>query len=128
MVELDRATSEKCNTVQFETHLKVRQAELDLPIQTSGPHQGRVQRVRPVGGHQHFDVASRVETIQLIDELQHGPLDLVVSTGAVIKTSTWAGSEGYTLTLRIDFSSRWIKRTAARQWMFFFLSNKTNLQ
>lgn len=123
MVELDRATSEKRNTVQFETHLKVRQAELDLPIQTSGPHQGRVQRVRPVGGHQHFDVASRVETIQLIDELQHGPLDLVVSTGAVIKTSTWqvqrvTRSHSERISLHAGLKGR--------QWMF--LSNKTNLQ
>lgn len=126
MVELDRATSEKCNTVQFETHLKVRQAELDLPIQTSGPHQGRVQRVRPVGGHQHFDVASRVETIQLIDELQHGPLDLVVSTGAVIKTSTWQ--------VQRVTRSEWISLHAGLKGLlhvsgcFSFLSNETNLQ
>lgn len=71
------------------THLQVRQAELDLPVQTSGSHQGRVQGVRSVGGHQHFDVASRVEAVQLVDELQHSPLDLVVSTGTVIETSAW---------------------------------------
>lgn len=78
-----------CTSCEHWTHLQVRQAELDLPVQTSGSHQGRVQGVRSVGGHQHFDVASRVEAIQLVDELQHSPLDLVVSTSTVIKTSAW---------------------------------------
>lgn len=72
----------------ISAHLQVGQAELDLPVQTSGPHQGRVQGVWSVGGHQYFDVASRVEAVQLVDELQHSPLDLIVSTGAVIETST----------------------------------------
>lgn len=71
------------------TRLQVRQAELDLPVQTSRPHEGRVQGVRSVGGHQHFDVATRVKSVQLVDELQHSPLDLIVSTSSIIKTSTW---------------------------------------
>ncbi|KAF3859637.1 hypothetical protein F7725_022036, partial [Dissostichus mawsoni] len=62
----------------------VRQAELDLPVQTSGSHQRWVQGVRPVGGHQNLDVSSRIEAVQLVDELQHRPLDLVVSSGAVL--------------------------------------------
>lgn len=70
-------------------HLQVRQTELDLPVQTSGSHQGWVQCVWSVGGHQNFDVATRVKAVQLVDELQHGPLDLVVSTGTVVKTSAW---------------------------------------
>lgn len=69
-------------------HLQIRQAELDLPVQTSRSHEGRVQGVWSVGGHQHFDVATWVEAVQLVDELQHSPLDLVVSTSAVVKTST----------------------------------------
>ena len=75
-------------------HLQVGQAELDLPVQTSGSHQGRVQGVRSVGGHQHLDVASGVEAVQLVDELQHGPLDLVVSAGAVVETSAWQVQTG----------------------------------
>lgn len=70
-------------------HLQVRQAELNLPVQTARSHQGRVECVRSVGGHQNLDVPTRVEPVQLVDELQHGPLDLVVSTGAIIKSSTW---------------------------------------
>lgn len=70
-------------------YLQVRQTELDLPVQTAGSHQGRIQCVWSIGGHQNFDVATRVETIQLVDELQHSPLDLIVSAGAVIKPGTW---------------------------------------
>lgn len=76
-----------------DAHLQVRQAELDLAVQTARSHEGRVQGVRSVGGHQHLDVTTRVEAVQLVDELQHRPLDLVVSTGAVIKTGTWVGSK-----------------------------------
>lgn len=76
-----------------DAHLQVRQAELDLAVQTAGPHEGRVQGVWSVGGHQHLDVAARVEAVQLVDELKHRPLDLVVSAGAVIETGTWEGSK-----------------------------------
>lgn len=79
----------RCLRILDNAHLQVGQAELDLPVQTSRSHQGRVQCVRSVGGHQHLDVASRVEAIELVDELQHSPLDLIVSTSTVIKTSTW---------------------------------------
>lgn len=71
------------------THLEVRQAEFDLPVQTTRSHEGRVQGVRSVGGHQHFDVATWVKAIQLVDELQHCSLNLVVSASTVVKTSTW---------------------------------------
>lgn len=70
-------------------HLQVRQAELYLPVQASRPHQGRIQSIWSVCGHQDFDVSSGVKAVQLVDELQHGPLDLVVATSAIIKTSTW---------------------------------------
>ena len=42
----------------------------------------------PVCGHQHFNVSSRIETIQLVDELQHCSLHLVVATGTIVKPST----------------------------------------
>merc|ERR1719445_344637 len=48
-------------------------------------------RVGPVGGHEHLDIAPRVEAIQLIDELQHGPLHLIVPTSPVIKPCTAHG-------------------------------------
>ncbi len=75
--------------VTLLTHLQVRQTELYLPVQTSRSHQGWVQGVWSVGGHQDFDVASGVKAVQLVDELQHSSLDLIVSTSPIIKTSTW---------------------------------------
>merc|ERR1740123_2322525 len=36
--------------------------------------------VGPVCGHGDLDVASGIETIQLIDQLQHGPLDFVITS------------------------------------------------
>lgn len=70
------------------SHLQVGEAELNLPVQTSRSHQGWVQCVWSVGGHQNFDVSTRIEAVQLVDELQHCPLDLIVSSSAIIKTST----------------------------------------
>mmetsp|Transcript_15507 Transcript_15507/g.44094 ORF Transcript_15507/g.44094 Transcript_15507/m.44094 type:complete len:360 (-) Transcript_15507:226-1305(-) len=58
--------------------LQVGQTKLDLPVQASRTQQRRVQRIRPVGCHQHFDVSPRVESIQLVHNLKHGSLHLVV--------------------------------------------------
>lgn len=73
-------------------HLQVRQAELDLSVQTTGSHESRVQSVRSVGGHQDLDVSSGVKSVQLVDELQHGPLNLVISSSSVIKARSCKGS------------------------------------
>lgn len=93
-IEIRGAKSQK-RACEFSgnAHLQVGQAELDLPVQTAGPHEGRVQGVWSVGGHQYLDVATRVETVQLVDELQHRPLHLVVSASAVVETRTWVRSK-----------------------------------
>ena len=39
----------------------------------------------PVGRHEHLDVAARVEPVQLVDQLEHRPLHLVVTAGAVVE-------------------------------------------
>jgi hypothetical protein len=58
----------------------------------STPRTRRKKRERaPVGSHQDFDVSSRVETIQLVDELQHRPLHLVITASTVVKTSATNG-------------------------------------
>lgn len=38
--------------------------------------EGRVQGFYPVGSHDNFDVSPGVEAIQLVEQLQHGSLDL----------------------------------------------------
>lgn len=45
-------------------------------------------RCLPVRSHDDLDVTPRIETVQLVDQLQHGPLNLIVSTGTIIKSST----------------------------------------
>ena len=75
------------------TDLQIGKTKLNLSVQTPRSHEGRVQGVRAVGGHQNFDVSTRVKPVQLIDQFQHGPLDLVVPTGSIIKPGTWRGVE-----------------------------------
>ena len=53
--------------------------ELDLPVQPAGPQQGGVEDVDPVGGGDDLDIVIGGEPIKLVEELQHGPLDLSVS-------------------------------------------------
>jgi len=65
--------------------LRVGQAELDLAVEPAGPQQGGVERVGPVGRHQDLDVAPRVEPVELVDDLQHGALHLVVAARAVVE-------------------------------------------
>mmetsp|Transcript_104646 Transcript_104646/g.234966 ORF Transcript_104646/g.234966 Transcript_104646/m.234966 type:complete len:232 (+) Transcript_104646:453-1148(+) len=62
---------------------QVGQAKLDLPVQSAWPQQRRVQRVWAVGRHQHLHVPSRVEAIELVDDLQHGALHLVVAVRVI---------------------------------------------
>ena len=65
--------------------------EPHLPVESSRSHESRVKCVWSVGCHQHLqgvlvfgiakykfhlNVATRVETIQLVNQLQHGSLNL----------------------------------------------------
>lgn len=70
------------------THLQIWQTKFHFSVQTTRSHQRWIQNVRPVGGHQHFDVASRIETVQLIDQLQHGTLHFVIATCSVVESRT----------------------------------------
>jgi hypothetical protein len=55
--------------------------EEDLAIDTAGTDQGGVERVDFVGGHDYLDVAAVVETVQLVEEFQHGSLDFALTAG-----------------------------------------------
>lgn len=65
--------------------VEVWQAELNLSVQSSRPHQSRVQCVRSVGGHEHLDVSSRLEPVKLVDNFEHSSLHLVIAASAIIK-------------------------------------------
>jgi len=45
--------------------LLIRQTEFNLPVESSRSKQGRIQSVGPVGGHQHLDVSTGIEAIEL---------------------------------------------------------------
>ena len=56
--------------------------KFDLSVNSTGTEEGRVEDVDPVGGHDHLDVLGGLEAVKLIEELQHGPLDLAVPPSA----------------------------------------------
>ena len=60
-------------------NLTVRILEQDLAVDTARADEGRVERVDLVRGHDDFDVASIVEPIQLVEQLQHRALDLALT-------------------------------------------------
>lgn len=66
----------------------VRQAELHAPVKTTRSEQGRIQCVGSVGGHENLDVASGVETIELVDKLKHRSLHLVIASCTIVEPST----------------------------------------
>ena len=59
----------------------VRVLEQDLAVDTAGADERRVQGVDLVGGHDHLDVAAVVEAVELVEELEHGALDLALAAG-----------------------------------------------
>jgi hypothetical protein len=66
---------------QRGTNLDVRQRELDLSIDSSRSNERRVERLDLIGGHDDFDVASSVEPVELVEEFEHGSLDLSLAAG-----------------------------------------------
>lgn len=45
----------------------------------------------PIGSHEDLDIPSRIETIQLIDKLQHCSLYFIVSSSTIVETSSTNG-------------------------------------
>jgi len=72
-------------------YLLIGDAKLHLAVKSAGTHQSRVQSVWSIGCHQHLDIATRLEAIELVDELKHCTLDFIVAARAVVKTSSANG-------------------------------------
>ena len=68
--------------------LEVREAKLDLTVEPAWPQKGRIEGVRPIGGHEDLDIPPGIESIQLVDDLEHRPLHLIVPSGAIIEART----------------------------------------
>jgi len=73
----ERGNDEK---VVLETHLNVRQRELNLPIDSSRSNERRIEGFDLVGRHDDLDVSSRVESVELVEKLQHRSLNLSFSS------------------------------------------------
>ena len=54
--------------------------ELNLSVNSAGTNEGRVKRLDFVGGHNNLDITTRVETVKLVEKLEHSTLDLALSS------------------------------------------------
>mmetsp|Transcript_11041 Transcript_11041/g.31994 ORF Transcript_11041/g.31994 Transcript_11041/m.31994 type:complete len:476 (+) Transcript_11041:3213-4640(+) len=63
------------NVENVSLRLGVGQREFDLSIDTTGPNEGGIQALDSIRGHDDLDVAALIETVQLIQQLEHGSLD-----------------------------------------------------
>mmetsp|Transcript_385 Transcript_385/g.996 ORF Transcript_385/g.996 Transcript_385/m.996 type:complete len:285 (-) Transcript_385:792-1646(-) len=64
--------------------LHVGEGELDLAVDAAGAQQRGVEGLDPVGGHDHLDVAPRVEPIHLVEQLEHCALDLALAAALAV--------------------------------------------
>jgi len=60
--------------------LHIREGELNLSVNTTWSNQSGVQRLDSIRGHDNFDVSPCVESVELVEELQHGSLNLAFTT------------------------------------------------
>ena len=60
--------------------LTIRVLEENLSVNTTRADQGRVESVDLVGSHDDLDVTAVVETVQLVEQLQHSSLNFALST------------------------------------------------
>ncbi|GMR51335.1 hypothetical protein PMAYCL1PPCAC_21530, partial [Pristionchus mayeri] len=56
------------------TENEVEQRETDLPVESSGSHEGGVKGVGMVSRHLYLDVSVGVESVELVDQLEHRTL------------------------------------------------------
>ena len=67
------------NFEDLHTTLKIWQTKFNLPIDSTGSGESRIKGVRPVRSHEYLDVTPVVETIKLVDNLEHGTLDFGIT-------------------------------------------------
>ena len=56
-----------------------RQRKLDLAVESAGPKERRVEDVDSVRRRDDLDSVVRAEAIELVEQLEHGPLDLAIA-------------------------------------------------
>lgn len=73
--------------------------ELDLPVDAAGPQQRGVEDVQPVRRHDDLDVLGGLEAVELVQELQHGALDLGIAARGTLHAR---GADGVDLVHEYD--------------------------
>ena len=74
----------RVDSQNVRARLDRRRGELDLAIDATGAQQRRVEDIEAIRGHDDFDVLGGFEAVELVEELEHGALDLGVATGATL--------------------------------------------
>lgn len=64
--------------------LHARGRELNLAVDSAGSQKGGVENVETVGGHDDFDILGGLEAVELVEQLQHGPLHFRVAAGGAL--------------------------------------------
>src|SRR5512146_1228599 len=64
----------------FQASLAVRQVDHNLAVKSTGPHQGRIQNLRSIGGRHHNYPAGGFKAIHLRQQLVESLLALFVSS------------------------------------------------
>ncbi|KAK0948834.1 hypothetical protein LTS01_025954, partial [Friedmanniomyces endolithicus] len=72
------------NPQNLRPRLSRRRRELNLPIYPPRPQESRIQDIEAIGGHDDFDALGGLETIELVEELQHRALDFRVAAAAAL--------------------------------------------
>jgi hypothetical protein len=72
------ATGDLPEDMTFGLH--VREWELDLSVNTTWSNQSGVEGLDPVRGHDNFDVSPCIKSVELVEELQHSPLNFTFTT------------------------------------------------
>ena len=79
----------ECYGATWLSRLTVRVLEENLTVDTSRTDERRVKSVDLVCSHDHLDVSTVIESIQLVQKLQHGTLDFsFASRGRIITLGT----------------------------------------
>lgn len=68
------------NLEDVSSGFEVRQRKFDFTVKPTGSKDSRVESVGSVGRHKNLDVAPRLESVQLVDDFEHGTLHFIVAT------------------------------------------------
>ncbi|KAI6764693.1 hypothetical protein HG531_012580 [Fusarium graminearum] len=93
------------NTENIRSGLNTRRGELDLSVDTSWSQESGVENIETIGGHDDLDVLGGLETIKLVQQLQHGSLHFGVSARRALH------SRGSNTVDFIHEDDRWVLET-----------------